>query len=601
MLSPELRGKVDAFLTLHTYSQMWIHPFSHQRKTVPEDINDIECFSSKKCLRSCKILCTKMLRKYFRAVRDAMLSPELRGKVDAFLTLHTYSQMWIHPFSHQRKTVPEDINDIEQVGRRAINALESVYGTKYRFGTGADILSNIFTYAPGIQKRLLRRKITVNPAHFDFLACPLSSSDFFESSLYACFAFSNSRSHVRNVITRTDRRQVPDPSSGGSDDWAKGKGGAKYVYLMELRPSEEVWDGFILDSRQLIPTGRETWAGIKVVIEAVLNLKRGIHLRLKLRLSNFAPALNTRIEVPTTPRPPPPTMATTTPLPPPTWFTTTLPPIWFTTTRPTTWFTTSRPTTWFTTTLPPNWFTTSPPSAFSTARPPTWYTTSQAPVWITTTRPPTWITPPFTPPRVPNAPFTFSPTPPAPTHSTPIPLFAITKAPVRFFALVNGKPMEGNGTHWFWPDTQTTTARHPRPTSTTPAPAPTPPTVAPINFETTTPASATVNAFRRRISRPRVVKPIVVSSEARSIALGRLRQQQAEIDALRQRARAGDQRFLSRQGSISSGHARPMSVLTSTCFDRSPWCAAWIERNPQVCIVSSIFMRRDCLRTCRFC
>lgn len=37
-----------------------------------------------------------------------------------------------------------------------------------------------------------------------------------------------------------------------------------------------VWDGFILDSHQLIPTGRETWAGIKVVIEAVLKLKRGI-------------------------------------------------------------------------------------------------------------------------------------------------------------------------------------------------------------------------------------------------------------------------------------------------------------------------------------
>ncbi|VDL72279.1 unnamed protein product [Nippostrongylus brasiliensis] len=142
-----------------------------------------------------------------RAVKDMMFSPELRGKVDAFLTLHTYSQMWIHPFSHQRKTVPEDITDIEQVGRKALGALESVYGTKYRFGTGADILY---------------------------------------------------------------------PSSGGSDDWAKGKGGAKYVYLMELRPSEEVWDGFILDSRQLIPTGRETWAGIKVVIEAVLKLKRGI-------------------------------------------------------------------------------------------------------------------------------------------------------------------------------------------------------------------------------------------------------------------------------------------------------------------------------------
>ncbi|VDM64760.1 unnamed protein product, partial [Angiostrongylus costaricensis] len=39
--------------------------------------------------------------------------------------------------------------------------------------------------------------------------------------------------------------------------------------------SVSVWDGFILDPRQLIPTGRETWAGIKVVIEAVLNLKQG--------------------------------------------------------------------------------------------------------------------------------------------------------------------------------------------------------------------------------------------------------------------------------------------------------------------------------------
>ncbi|VDM75051.1 unnamed protein product [Strongylus vulgaris] len=213
-----------------------------------------------------------------RAVRDAMFSPDLRGKVDAFLTLHTYSQMWIHPFSHQRKTVPEDINDIEQVGRRAISALESVYGTKYRFGTGADILY---------------------------------------------------------------------PSSGGSDDWAKGKGGAKYVYLMELRPGEEVWDGFILDSRQLIPTGRETWAGIKVT---------------------------------------------------------------------TGWSTTLNPT----------------------------------------------------------APFIFTPTSPRTPGITALPKFAITKAPVRFIAF-------------------------------------------------------------------------------------------------------------------------------SSCFDRSPWCAAWLERNPQVCIVSSIFMRRDCSRTCRFC
>ncbi|GMT27838.1 hypothetical protein PFISCL1PPCAC_19135, partial [Pristionchus fissidentatus] len=135
-----------------------------------------------------------------QAVRDTMLGSELSGKVQAFITLHTYSQMWIHPYSHARKSVPEDIVELKSVGERAVAALEAVYGTKYRFGTGADILY---------------------------------------------------------------------PSSGGSDDWAKAKGGAKYVYLIELRPGEEVWDGFVLDSRQLIPMGKETWEGIKVVINAV--------------------------------------------------------------------------------------------------------------------------------------------------------------------------------------------------------------------------------------------------------------------------------------------------------------------------------------------
>nr|AVA09650.1 putative effector protein [Heterodera avenae] len=136
-----------------------------------------------------------------RAIRDKIMSPELYGKVDSFLTLHTYSQMWIHPYNHERRSFPNDIEDLQEVGRRGVRALEQVYGTRYRFGTGADILY---------------------------------------------------------------------PSAGGSDDWAKSKAGVKYVYLLELRPGEEEWDGFLLDRRQLIPTGRETWEGVKVVIDAVM-------------------------------------------------------------------------------------------------------------------------------------------------------------------------------------------------------------------------------------------------------------------------------------------------------------------------------------------
>uniref|UniRef100_A0A8R1TLJ8 ShKT domain-containing protein n=2 Tax=Onchocerca TaxID=6281 RepID=A0A8R1TLJ8_ONCVO len=142
-----------------------------------------------------------------RAIRDKLLSAEMFGKVDAFITLHTYSQMWIHPYSHQRRSFPNDVNDLEEVGKQAVKALEDVYGTKFRFGSGADILY---------------------------------------------------------------------PSSGGSDDWAKSKAGVKFVYLLELRPGENDYDGFLLDRRQLIPTGRETWAGIRVVINAIIRSQRAV-------------------------------------------------------------------------------------------------------------------------------------------------------------------------------------------------------------------------------------------------------------------------------------------------------------------------------------
>uniref|UniRef100_A0A914WJZ6 ShKT domain-containing protein n=1 Tax=Plectus sambesii TaxID=2011161 RepID=A0A914WJZ6_9BILA len=141
-----------------------------------------------------------------KAVRDLIFSPELDGKTDAFITMHTYAQIWIHPFSHQPSTYPYDLNDLQQVGKKAIANLESLYGTKYRLGTGADTLS---------------------------------------------------------------------PASGGSDDWAKDKAKIKYVYLLELRPEENRWNGFILKKRELIPTAKETWFGVKTVIDQVLE-NRGL-------------------------------------------------------------------------------------------------------------------------------------------------------------------------------------------------------------------------------------------------------------------------------------------------------------------------------------
>ncbi|PAV81627.1 hypothetical protein WR25_17483 [Diploscapter pachys] len=142
------------------------------------------------------------------AVRDFLHTSEMRSRVDAFITLHSYAQLWIYPYSHQEGNYPDDVNDLRRTARKAITKLARMYGTQYRMGTGADTLA---------------------------------------------------------------------PASGGSDDWAKGTLGVKYVYLIELRPQFELSNGFILHKKELIPTAIETFEGFKEVIEAVLehnNLKR---------------------------------------------------------------------------------------------------------------------------------------------------------------------------------------------------------------------------------------------------------------------------------------------------------------------------------------
>ncbi|KIH52294.1 zinc carboxypeptidase, partial [Ancylostoma duodenale] len=65
--------------------------------------------------------------------------------------------------------------------------------------------------------------------------------------------------HLRRLFGTTYKllsRTLPlhdnlDPASGGSEDWAKGKAHVKYSYLFELRPEEQVWDGFLLNENQV--------------------------------------------------------------------------------------------------------------------------------------------------------------------------------------------------------------------------------------------------------------------------------------------------------------------------------------------------------------
>lgn len=49
----------------------------------------------------------------YRAVRDAIL--RLRHQIKAYISLHTYSQLWIYPYSNARNVYPPDFNDLVSV------------------------------------------------------------------------------------------------------------------------------------------------------------------------------------------------------------------------------------------------------------------------------------------------------------------------------------------------------------------------------------------------------------------------------------------------------------------------------------------------------
>jgi hypothetical protein len=70
-----------------------------------------------------------------------------------------------------------------------------------------------------------------------------------------------------------------DESAGGSDDWAKGVGQIKYVYTVELRPSDDMNDAhahfaFMLPSTFIELVGQETYVGVKEFLRSLITSRR---------------------------------------------------------------------------------------------------------------------------------------------------------------------------------------------------------------------------------------------------------------------------------------------------------------------------------------
>jgi len=137
------------------------------------------------------------------ALKNYILSTANETNWTAFITLHSYSQLWMTPYGYSATILPPDYTEMMEVANKALNALTAVNGTEYLAGSAAQILY---------------------------------------------------------------------PSSGSSRDWAKGEGGFKYVYTIELRDQGRY--GFVLPPEFILPTAVETWAGIQVVARSLISSEK---------------------------------------------------------------------------------------------------------------------------------------------------------------------------------------------------------------------------------------------------------------------------------------------------------------------------------------
>jgi len=62
-----------------------------------------------------------------------------RQRIRAYLTFHSYSQLWLTPYGYT-EDLPSDYEELEDLGTRAAVALAQLYGTEYEVGAPSHIL-----------------------------------------------------------------------------------------------------------------------------------------------------------------------------------------------------------------------------------------------------------------------------------------------------------------------------------------------------------------------------------------------------------------------------------------------------------------------------
>ncbi|XP_005365842.1 carboxypeptidase A1 [Microtus ochrogaster] len=78
------------------------------------------------------------------------------GKIKAFISIHSYSQLLLYPYGYKSDAVPNK-EELDNLAKSAVTALTSLYGTKYKYGSIIDTIYQAsgntidWTYSQGIK------------------------------------------------------------------------------------------------------------------------------------------------------------------------------------------------------------------------------------------------------------------------------------------------------------------------------------------------------------------------------------------------------------------------------------------------------------------
>ncbi|XP_078582352.1 carboxypeptidase B-like isoform X2 [Branchiostoma floridae x Branchiostoma japonicum] len=73
-----------------------------------------------------------------KGVSDFIL--QRRGEIQAYLSLHSYGQLWMYPYGYNATKLPKDNKDHVKLSEIATAAIHRVHGKQYQHGRTADIL-----------------------------------------------------------------------------------------------------------------------------------------------------------------------------------------------------------------------------------------------------------------------------------------------------------------------------------------------------------------------------------------------------------------------------------------------------------------------------